>query len=142
MSCSLATVHLTQRVTVKLIKKLWGGKEIEAVLERLDRLTRDEARTTAAQTLEVVYGLIQNMRVVMDGESTTLRPVSDSSLIICHSDGKASADGIRDALGTFVGEKKLSVFLIGSQKPCKTSQAKLTNQNASHTLLQRSLSEN
>jgi hypothetical protein len=51
-----------------LIKKLWGGKEVEAVLERLDRLTRDEARTTAAQTLEVVYGLVQNMRVVIDGE--------------------------------------------------------------------------
>jgi hypothetical protein len=38
------------------------------VLQRLDRLTLDEARITAAQTLEVVYGLIQNMRVVMDGE--------------------------------------------------------------------------
>jgi hypothetical protein len=34
----------------------------------LDRLTQDEARTTAAQTLEVVYGLFQNMRVVIDGE--------------------------------------------------------------------------
>ena len=40
------------------------------VLHRLDRLTLDEARTTAVQTLEVVYGLVQNMRVVMDSEST------------------------------------------------------------------------
>jgi hypothetical protein len=38
------------------------------VLRRLDRLTLDEARIATAQTLEVVYGLIQNMRVVMDGE--------------------------------------------------------------------------
>jgi len=38
------------------------------VLQRLGRLTDDEARTTAAQTLEVVYGLVQNIRVVMDGE--------------------------------------------------------------------------
>lgn len=40
------------------------------VLERLDRLTPDEARMTAAQILEVVYGLVQNMKVVMSGEQT------------------------------------------------------------------------
>ena len=60
--------NLTERIAVKLIKKLWGEKEVEAVLHRLDRLTQDEARTTTAQTLEVVYGLVQNMRMVMDGE--------------------------------------------------------------------------
>lgn len=70
MSPFLAIDHLTQRIAVKLIKKLCGEKEVEAVLQRLDRLTQDEARTTAAQTLEVVYGLVQNMRVVMDGEAT------------------------------------------------------------------------
>jgi hypothetical protein len=53
---------------VKLVKKLLGDNEVEAVLQRLDRLTQDEARTTAAQTLEVVYGLMQNMKVFMDGE--------------------------------------------------------------------------
>jgi hypothetical protein len=55
---------------VKLVKKLLGDNEVEAVLQRLDRLTQDEARTTAAQTLEVVYGLVQNMKVFMDGEQT------------------------------------------------------------------------
>jgi hypothetical protein len=40
------------------------------VLERLDRLTLDEGRITAPQILEVVYGLVQNMRVVLDGEQT------------------------------------------------------------------------
>jgi hypothetical protein len=53
---------------VKLVKKLLGDNQVEAVLQRLDRLTQDEARTTAAQTLEVVYGLVQNMKVFMDGE--------------------------------------------------------------------------
>ena len=48
--------------------KLLGEKDVETVLQRLDRLTQDEARIAAAQTLEVVYSLIQNMRVVMDGE--------------------------------------------------------------------------
>jgi len=55
---------------VKFARKLLGEKHVEAVLQRLDRLTIDEARTTAAQTLEVVYGLVQNIRVVMDGEQT------------------------------------------------------------------------
>ena len=59
---------VTERNAEKLVKKLLGEKDVEAVLQRLDRLTQDEARITAAQTLEVVYGLIQNMRMVMDGE--------------------------------------------------------------------------
>ena len=50
------------------MKKRLAEKEVEAVLQRLDRLTRDEARTTAAQTLEVVHSLVQNMNAVMDGE--------------------------------------------------------------------------
>jgi hypothetical protein len=53
---------------VKLAKQLLGDNEVEAVLQRLDRLTQDEARMTAAQTLEVVYSLVQNMKVVMEGE--------------------------------------------------------------------------
>jgi hypothetical protein len=45
-----------------------AGDEVEALLERVDQLTQDEACTTAAQTFQAVYGLVQNMRVVMDGE--------------------------------------------------------------------------
>jgi hypothetical protein len=55
---------------VKFVKKLLGDNKVEAVLQRLDRLTQDEARMTAAQTLEVVHGLLQNMKVFMDGEQT------------------------------------------------------------------------
>ena len=63
----------TQCNAGKVVKKIFGGdKDIEAVLQRLDRLTQEEARITAAQTLKVVHGLIQNMRVVMDGERNTL----------------------------------------------------------------------
>ena len=40
---------------------------MEAVLQRLDRLTREEAQTTATQTLELVYSLVKNIKVVMDG---------------------------------------------------------------------------
>jgi len=60
--------YLTMRRVALVKKKLLGGKDIEAVLQRLDRLTGDEARITAAQTLEVVHGLFQNMRDVVNGE--------------------------------------------------------------------------
>jgi hypothetical protein len=52
----------------KLGKKLFGESDVEDVLQRLDRLTRDEARATAAQTLKVVYGLVNDMKAVMDSE--------------------------------------------------------------------------
>ena len=58
---------MIQRNAGKFVKKLLGENEVEAVLQRLDRLTQDEARTAAAQTLDVVHGLVQNMKVVMDG---------------------------------------------------------------------------
>jgi hypothetical protein len=48
--------------------KLLGENEVEAALQRLDRLTDDEARATAAETLKVVYHLVQNMTAVMEGE--------------------------------------------------------------------------
>ena len=60
--------YLTEHNAVKFIKKVFAKKDVEAVLQRLDRLTEDEARTTAAQTLEVIYSLVQNMTIIMDGE--------------------------------------------------------------------------
>jgi len=67
-SSQIRSRRLTQRNAVKFVKKLLGENDVGAVLQRLDRLTQDEARTTAAQTLEVVYGLVQNMRDVLDCE--------------------------------------------------------------------------
>jgi len=78
----LATKELRRGRSIKFVKKVLGEKEIEAVLHRLERLTVDEARTTAAQTLEVVHGLVQNMRVIMDDDTA-----------------RASVDGVREALG-------------------------------------------
>ena len=59
---------MTQCNPEKFVKKLFGKKDIEAVLQRLDRLTLDEARMVAVQTLEVVHGLIQNIKEIMNGE--------------------------------------------------------------------------
>jgi hypothetical protein len=51
----------------KFTQKLLGESEIEAVLQRLDRLTQEEARMTGAQTLSVVCGLVGSMKAVMEG---------------------------------------------------------------------------
>jgi len=72
-------LFVTQFAIEKFAKKLFGESEVEAVLQRLDRLTQDEARITIAQTLSVVHGLVNNTRVVMEG----LQPFLDWSLTLC-----------------------------------------------------------
>lgn len=53
-----------QRVTEKFVKILWGKDKILTTLARLDRLTKDEGLSVAAQTLNVVHGIAENMKVV------------------------------------------------------------------------------
>jgi hypothetical protein len=57
----------TNRCTEKFIRKLLGERRIEAVLQRLDQLTQEEALMTGAHTLEVVHGLSDDLKVVRDG---------------------------------------------------------------------------
>lgn len=54
-------------VTGKYTRGEQESKEIESALQRLDRLTLEELRTTTTQTLDIVYGLVDNMRVIIDG---------------------------------------------------------------------------
>ena len=84
--------------------KLRGEKEIEDTIQRLDRLTLDEGRATAAQTLEVVYGLIQQKRSIMDGENPicpALPSLPAECFISLDADGTESASVISHALGLF-----------------------------------------
>ena len=52
----------------KLVGKLVGEKKMQAMVQRLDRLMQDEAQQTVAQILKVIHGLVENMKVVMNGE--------------------------------------------------------------------------
>ena len=61
------TLSAAQGATEKFAKKLLGETEIETVLQRLDRLTQEEARITVAQTLGVVHGLVGNVKIIMQG---------------------------------------------------------------------------
>ncbi|KAN0107681.1 hypothetical protein V8E52_009921 [Russula decolorans] len=76
---ALASKQIKQGRFKKFTKKLLGESEIEAVLQRLDRLTQDEARISVAQTLGVVHSLVGNVKTVL-------------------TDGKASSDSIRQDL--------------------------------------------
>jgi len=69
-------------VSEKFTKKLLGETEIEDILQRLDRLTVDEARMTGTQTLQVVHGLVTNMKLVMDGIQLLLGPLSTTQRIV------------------------------------------------------------
>ncbi|KAH9046112.1 hypothetical protein EDB84DRAFT_1558561 [Lactarius hengduanensis] len=62
----------------KFAKKLLGDSEIENILRRLDRLTKDEAHMTDAHILEVVHGLMNNMKVVMDGGEASVAAIRET----------------------------------------------------------------
>ncbi|KAI9513370.1 hypothetical protein F5148DRAFT_35 [Russula earlei] len=64
---ALATKQIKQGRLTKFARRLLGERETEAILQRLDRLTQEEALMTVAQTLQVVHGLFNNLKIVMDG---------------------------------------------------------------------------
>jgi len=78
---------------------------MEAMVQRLDRLTQDEARLAVAQILDVVHGLFKNTKIVMEGEQNprSLLPAGYSGTFPV--DGKASVDYLKDALGMFRGSQ-------------------------------------
>jgi hypothetical protein len=93
------TFPVAQCFSEKFAKKLLGEKEIEAVLQRLDRLTQDEARMTVTQTLGVVHSLVGNMKVVMEGAECLHDCLQEFSEGLFCLDGKASTGSIRQDLG-------------------------------------------
>jgi hypothetical protein len=72
------------------------------VLHRLDRLTLDESRATGAQTLEVVHGLVKNLREVMSGERVLLCLPCTVCRTSIWLDREASTYDIQKALGLFI----------------------------------------
>ena len=66
--CALTyTLFVAQCAAEKFTKQLLGESEIENVLQRLDRLTQDEARITVTQTWSVVHGLVESVKAIMEG---------------------------------------------------------------------------
>ncbi|KAI0296786.1 hypothetical protein B0F90DRAFT_1819812 [Multifurca ochricompacta] len=76
----LATQQVNQGRLERVGEMLLGENDVEAVLQRLGNTSQNESRTAAGQALEIIYGLVQNMKALMN-------------------DGKASTDDIKYALG-------------------------------------------
>ncbi len=78
---------MAQCATVKFAKKyLIKEREIEIVLQRLDRLTQEEAQVAVVPSLSVVHGLVGNMRVLMEGaqclhDCSSIFPLAESGSI-------------------------------------------------------------
>jgi hypothetical protein len=90
------------------VKKLLGkGKDkIQAALERLDRLTKDEGLSAVAQTLGVVHGIADDMRVVMRG-APYFRDSSQMFIWIpVPLDGKAPTSGIGQNSGMWLAQNR------------------------------------
>jgi hypothetical protein len=68
---------MAQCTIEKFAQKLLGKREVEAVMQKLDRLTQDEARITVTQTLGVVHGLVGNVRLVMEGTQCSYDHIAD-----------------------------------------------------------------
>jgi len=79
----------------------------------LDRLTIEEARITGTTTLQVVYDLLKNMKMVMDGMhdllNDSLRYIEYS---LSHLDKNVFMDDIRRTLGVFVAPSTLSLLTV------------------------------
>lgn len=60
--------YVTQWDTARLLKKRLDERDVEAARQGLDRLTQDEARTTALEVLKAVHGLVQNMNESIVGK--------------------------------------------------------------------------
>jgi hypothetical protein len=72
VSCTaFADVIPVSLVLAKIKEKLLSEEDIQCVLRRLSRLTQEEAQMVVIQNMEVIYGLIRNIRVVMDGERSS-----------------------------------------------------------------------
>ncbi len=71
------------------------------MVQRLDRLTQDEARLAVAQILDVVHGLVKNTKILMEGEQNALGSSAAGYSGGLAVDGNASVGCLKDALGMF-----------------------------------------
>jgi len=93
------------------------------MVQRLDRLTQDEARLAVAQILDVVHGLVKNTKILMEGEQNALgsSPAGCSGGLVV--DGDVSVDYLKDALGMFFRRQSNDLrYLTEDQKLCIKSR--------------------
>ena len=88
-------ITYVQCVTEKFLKMLWGKDKIQAALERLDRLTKDEGLLAVAQILGVVHGIADDI----EGAPYFRDFFANIYLNIVPLDGKPPTGGIEQSSG-------------------------------------------
>lgn len=61
----------------KFLKKIVGGKDIEDALQRLEKVTVEEARMAAAEALKAIHGVGNQVDDTVHGVQNTLKVVED-----------------------------------------------------------------
>ena len=77
-SSSLSAYSFTE----KFMKKLVGRTDIEDVLQRLEKVTLEEARMAAAEALKAIHGVGNQVGDKVDGVQDTLKVVEDKMRIL------------------------------------------------------------
>jgi archaellum component FlaC len=79
----------------RYLKKLFGGKDVEDALQRLDKLTQEEARMAAAEALTITRGIDDKVNVVderLEGVDVKVESIQDQIQI--------AAEDIQDQVQT------------------------------------------
>ncbi|KAN0130231.1 hypothetical protein V8E53_011988 [Lactarius tabidus] len=79
---AIATKEMKQGRAKKFLKKLVGRKDIEDALKRLDKLTQEEARMAAAQTLKLTHAIDNKLREVDDKMNIFIKDGKDTKGVI------------------------------------------------------------
>jgi len=88
------SIHLLIQVySEKYLKKLIGNRDVEDSLQRLDKLTQEEARMASAELLKITHGVEDTIQDV-DDKLDQVNRSSSPSLTTPHSEALLSSQGI------------------------------------------------
>ncbi|KAN0141731.1 hypothetical protein V8E53_000193 [Lactarius tabidus] len=73
----IVTKEINQGRTKRYLKKLIGRKDVENVLQRLDKLTQEEARMAAAEALTITRGIDDTVKVMDDKVDAVDKRIQD-----------------------------------------------------------------
>ncbi|KAH9986509.1 hypothetical protein BJV77DRAFT_965151 [Russula vinacea] len=77
----IATKEIKHNRAKKFMKKLAGRTDIEDALQRLEKVTLEEARMAAAEALKAIHGVGNQVGDKVDGVQDTLKVVEDKMRI-------------------------------------------------------------
>ncbi|KAH8977717.1 hypothetical protein EDB92DRAFT_708792 [Lactarius akahatsu] len=78
----IVTKEIRQGRTMRYLKKLIGRKDVEDALQRLDKLTQEEARMAGVETLAITRGIDERMRSVDNKVDSVTHGITENEVVI------------------------------------------------------------